>query len=181
MIYAAWKIKREDGGKIFFSSKRIGKNLTQFSMHKFRTMVPNAEEILKEMLKDEKLRKEYEDSFKFKNDPRITPIGSFLRRTSLDELPQFFDVIMGKMSLVGPRPLLLSEIELSDVEDTAKQIFYVKPGITGLWQVNGRNDLKDYDERMKMNLYYIHNWSVWLDITILLKTPLAVFSHKGAY
>ena len=181
MLYSAWKIKRGDGGNILFRHKRIGRELKEFWLYKFRTMVPNAEEILREMLKDEKLRAEFEEAFKFKNDPRITKIGQFLRRTSMDELPQIFNVLKGEMSLVGPRPIVQREIELYYGYRTARQIFHVKPGMTGFWQVSGRNDVDDYNRRIDYDLYYIHNWSVWLDIMIMLRTVREVFRGTGAY
>ena len=181
MIPAAWKIKHDDGGKILFKHERIGQGLRPFKLYKFRTMVENAEEILKEMLKDENLRREFEEAFKFKDDKRITPVGKFLRRTSLDELPQLFNVLRGEMSLVGPRPIVRKEIELYYGYRTARQIFRVKPGMTGFWQVSGRNDVKDYQTRIDFDLYYIHNWSVWLDIIIMIRTIKAVLKGSGAY
>ena len=181
MIYAAWKIKREDGGKIFFKHGRVGRNLKPFKLFKFRTMVENAEEILKEMMKDENLRREFEEAFKFKDDKRITPIGKFLRRTSLDELPQIFNVLRGEMSLAGPRPIVQKEIELYYGYRTAEQIFSVKPGMTGYWQISGRNDVKNYRQRIDLDLYYIHNWSVWLDIIIMIRTIREVLKGSGAY
>ncbi len=181
MIFSAIKIKLADGCNILFKHKRIGENLKPFYLYKFRTMVPDAEEKLKEMLKNDELRKEFESAFKFKNDPRITPIGKFLRRTSLDELPQLFNVLRGEMSLVGPRPIVEKEVELYYGQTTARQIFHVKPGLTGFWQVSGRNDVKDYRSRIEFDLYYIHNWSVWLDIIIILRTIKAVLSGTGAY
>ncbi len=181
MIYTAWRVKHEDGGNVLFRHKRIGRELKPFYLYKFRTMVPNAEEILQEMLKDDKLRAEFEEAFKFKDDPRITPFGHFLRRTSLDELPQIFNVLRGEMSLTGPRPIVQKEIELYYGYRTARQIFHVKPGMTGFWQVSGRNDVKDYKQRIDYDLYYIHNWSVWLDIIIMLRTIKAVLKGTGAY
>ena len=144
-------------------------------------MVENAEEILQEMLKNDDLRREFEEAFKFKDDKRITPIGKFLRRTSLDELPQLFNVLKGEMSLTGPRPIVRKEIELYYGYKTAEQIFRVKPGMTGFWQVSGRNDVEDYGKRIDFDLYYIHNWSVWLDIIIMIRTFKAVLKGKGAY
>ena len=174
-------VKHEDGGNVLFRHKRIGRELKPFYLYKFRTMVPNAEEILQEMLKDDKLRAEFEEAFKFKDDPRITPFGHFLRRTSLDELPQIFNVLRGEMSLTGPRPIVQKEIELYYGYRTARQIFHVKPGMTGFWQVSGRNDVKDYKQRIDYDLYYIHNWSIWLDIIIMLRTIKAVLKGTGAY
>ena len=181
MIYSAYKIKHEDGGNILFKHKRVGQNLKLFYLYKFRTMIPNAEQVLQEMMKDENLRKEFQQAFKFKNDPRITQFGKFLRRTSLDELPQIFNVLRGEMSLTGPRPIVQKEIKLYYGYKTARQIFHVKPGMTGFWQVSGRNDVKNYDERITYDLYYIHNWSIWLDIIILLRTVRAVIRGTGAY
>ncbi len=181
MIYAAVKIKHEDNGDILFRHERIGRNLKPFYLYKFRSMIPNAQEVLKEMMKDEKLKREFEESFKFKNDPRITKIGKLLRRTSLDELPQIFNVLKGEMSLTGPRPIVQKEIELYYGYRTARQIFHVKPGMTGLWQVSGRNDVGSYKQKIQYDLYYIHNWSVWLDIIILVRTVKAVFKGTGAY
>jgi|GEM_PF-626443 len=181
MIYAIWQIKHCDGGSILFKHGRVGQNLKPFKLFKFRTMVENAEEILKEMLKDDNLRREFEEAFKFKDDKRITPIGKFLRQTSLDELPQIFNVLKGEMSLVGPRPIVQKEVELYYGYRTAKQIFSVKPGMTGYWQVSGRNDVKNYQQRIDFDLYYIHNWSVWLDIVIMIRTIREVLKGSGAY
>jgi undecaprenyl-phosphate galactose phosphotransferase len=180
-LCAAWKIKRDDGGSVLFRHNRVGHNLEPFKLHKFRTMVPNAEAILKEMLKDEEKRLEFETAFKFKDDPRITKVGKFLRKTSLDEMPQIFNVLMGEMSLIGPRPIVKKEVELYYGEKTARQIFYVKPGMTGLWQVSGRNDVDDYQTRIDLDLYYIHNWSLWLDIVILFRTVKVLINGYGAY
>jgi undecaprenyl-phosphate galactose phosphotransferase len=179
-LYAAWRIKKDDGGSVFFNRYRTGRNLVPFKMYKFRTMVPDAEKILKEMLKDEALRREYEVSFKFKEDTRITRAGRFLRKSSLDELPQLFNVLKGEMSLVGPRPFLKEEVG-PRYGKMASQIYCVKPGLTGLWQVSGRNDISSYQESRDLDLYYIHNWSPWLDIVILLRTIGVLLDHNGAY
>jgi undecaprenyl-phosphate galactose phosphotransferase len=179
-LYVAWKIKKDDGGDVFFKHRRVGQDLFSLGVYKFRSMVLDAENMLKEMLKDEGLRREYEIAFKFKDDPRITKVGHFLRKSSLDELPQLFNVLKGEMSLVGPRPIVKREIELYYGEKIARQIMYVKPGITGLWQVSGRNDIS-YEERIKLDLYYIHNWSPWLDIVILFRTIHALLYATGAY
>ena len=181
MLWAAWRIWREDGRPILFGHERIGKNLKPFKVLKFRTMVKNAEEILQEMLKDENLRREFEEAFKFKDDKRITHIGKFLRKTSLDELPQIFNVLRGEMSLTGPRPIVQKEVDLYYGHDTAKHIFTFKPGMTGYWQVSGRNDVDNYQQRIDFDLYYIHNWSVWLDIIIIARTVREVFKGSGAY
>ncbi|AVQ29851.1 sugar transferase [Fusobacterium varium] len=180
LIYAP-KIKK-DGGKAIFYHTRIGKDLKSFKMYKFRTMYVDAEKRLEEMLsKDEKLREEYYKNFKLKDDPRITEVGKFLRKTSLDEFPQFINVIKGEMSFVGPRPVVQKEVDMYYGEENSRKIFMVKPGITGMWQANGRSDVENYDERIALDLYYIRNWSLWLDVTITIKTIKNVIGKKGAY
>ena len=180
LIYAP-KIKK-DGGKAIFYHTRIGKDLKSFKMYKFRTMYVDAEKRLEEMLsKDEKLREEYYKNFKLKNDPRVTEVGKFLRKTSLDEFPQFINVIKGEMSFVGPRPVVQKEVDMYYGEENSRKIFMVKPGITGMWQANGRSDVENYDERIALDLYYIRNWSLWLDVTITIKTIKNVIRKKGAY
>lgn len=173
---------KKDGGPILFSHNRIGRDLKPFKMHKFRSMYIDAEERLEKMLaEDEEIRNEFYTNFKLKDDPRITPTGAFLRKTSLDEFPQFINVLMGEMSLVGPRPVVQKEVDMYYGTEMGKKIFQVKPGITGMWQANGRSDVEDYDERIALDLYYIRNWSLWLDIIILIKTVKNVISKKGAY
>ena len=180
LIYAP-KIKK-DGGKAIFYHTRIGKDLKSFKMYKFRTMYVDAEKRLEEMLyKDEKLREEYYKNFKLKDDPRVTEVGKFLRKTSLDEFPQFINVIKGEMSFVGPRPVVQKEVDMYYGEENSRKIFMVKPGITGMWQANGRSDVENYDERIALDLYYIRNWSLWLDVTITIKTIKNVIGKKGAY
>jgi undecaprenyl-phosphate galactose phosphotransferase len=177
----ALAIKLTDGGPIFFSHERVGFRGKKFKVIKFRTMYVNAEERLKEILEqDPKLKIEWEKNFKLKNDPRITPIGKFLRKTSLDELPQFFNVLKGDMSVVGPRPVVEEELK-KHYGDNAKYYLMVKPGITGYWQVEGRSDVNNYEERVKMDIWYIKNLSFWLDIKIILKTIKAMLTGKGAY
>ena len=180
LIYGR-KIKK-DGGPALFSHNRIGKNLEDFKMHKFRSMYIDAEERLEKMLEEnEEIRQEFYTNFKLKNDPRITPTGKFLRKTSLDEFPQFLNVLKGEMSLVGPRPVVQKEVEMYYGTDTGKKVFQAKPGITGMWQANGRSDVEDYEERIALDMYYIRNWSIWLDIIILIKTVKNVIRKKGAY
>jgi undecaprenyl-phosphate galactose phosphotransferase len=179
-LYAAWKIKRVDGGKVFFTQNRVGLNLKGFKMYKFRTMVPNAESMLGKLLEDEDVRREYEVAFKLKDDPRITKVGKFLRRTSLDEIPQIFNVLKGEMSLIGPRPFVPQEIE-HRYGDAASQIYKVKPGLTGLWQVSGRNNISDFQHSRDLDLYYIHNWSLWLDLVIIMRTIQILINADGAY
>lgn len=180
LLYAP-KIKK-DGGKAIFYHTRIGKDLKPFKMYKFRSMYVDAEERLQEMLaKDENIRDEFYKNFKLKDDPRITEVGKFLRKTSLDEFPQFINVLKGEMSFVGPRPIVQKEVDMYYGEKTSKKIFMVKPGITGMWQANGRSDIENYNERIALDLYYIRNWSLWLDIIITIKTIKNVIYKKGAY
>ena len=180
LIFAS-KIKK-DGGKAIYTQDRVGEGLKPFKMYKFRSMYVDAEERLHELLeKDEKIREEFYRTFKLKDDPRVTKVGEFLRKTSLDEFPQFINVIKGEMSLVGPRPVVQKEIDMYYGKENAKKIFTVKPGITGMWQANGRSDIEDYDSRIALDLYYIHNWSLWLDIVLIFKTMKNVVNKKGAY
>jgi undecaprenyl-phosphate galactose phosphotransferase len=173
-------IKRESSGPVFFAHNRIGKNGKIIPTLKFRSMYSDAQERLEELLSsDEAIRKEWETNFKLKDDPRVTKIGAVLRKTSLDELPQIFNVLKGEMSFVGPRPVIQKEIEQYYKED-AKYYYQVKPGITGLWQVSGRSDT-DYDFRVNMDKWYVKNWSMWLDIVILFKTVKVVLFREGAY
>lgn len=172
-------IKIDSSGTVFFGHKRLGKGRRYFSCYKFRTMRPHAEDILRDLLEnDPESRAEWEKDFKLKNDPRITRIGSFLRKTSLDELPQLWNVLKGDMSLVGPRPIV--DDEVAKYGDKSRYLFKVPPGITGLWQVSGRNDV-DYDERILLDEYYAKNWSLWLDIVVVFRTVGAIFKRRGAY
>ena len=180
MLWAAWRIKREDGGPVFFNQERVGWKARHFITYKFRTMYTNADEISREIFKDPEVLADYKRGIKLKDDPRLTKIGAFLRKTSIDELPQLFNVLKGEMSLVGPRPLMQSDVDMIYSGYVVKKVYAAKPGLTGIWQVSGRSDL-DADFRREINCYYVHNWSVWLDIVILLKTPLAVIMKKGAY
>jgi lipopolysaccharide/colanic/teichoic acid biosynthesis glycosyltransferase len=163
-----------DPGPIFFKQKRTGKSGKRFSMYKFRTMVKNAEE-LKE--KYAYLNELTWPDFKITNDPRVTRIGNILRKTSLDELPQIFNVLKGDMSLVGPRP---TSFDASTYSLWHTERLEVLPGITGLWQVNGRSDL-DFDQRLCLDIEYIERQSLWFDIQILFQTLACVFSQRGAY
>ena len=166
-------------GHPIFKQKRVGQNGKSFRIYKFRTMRIDADEVLENLIaNDEALKKEWESEFKLKDDPRVTPIGKFLRRTSLDELPQIINVFQGKMSLVGPRPIIEEEMQMyGEFIDYFKA---VKPGMTGLWQVSGRNDLA-YDERVQLDVWYVRNWSMELDIIILVKTIAIMISRKGSY
>lgn len=169
----------QDGGPAFYGQQRIGQDGRKFRCWKFRSMVTNSAEVLEKLLAtDPAARAEWDADFKLKNDPRITSIGQFLRKTSLDELPQLWNVLVGEMSLVGPRPV--TEAELPNYGDKLADYYAVRPGMTGLWQVSGRNDVT-YAERVALDSYYVHNWSLLGDIVILFKTVLVVFDRRGAY
>ena len=164
---------------LFFTQDRIGKDGKSIKIYKYRSMVTGADKILEEMMaKDEKIREEYEKNKKLKDDPRITKVGEFLRRTSLDEFPQFINVLKGEMSFVGPRPYLPREKK--DMGEYYGKIIKSKPGITGMWQTHGRSET-DFEERLELDEYYYRNWSLWLDIVIIIKTVKNVISKKGAY
>ena len=176
--YLFYKVKQTEGDA-FFGHQRIGANGNPFPCYKFRTMVKNSAEVLDELLKnDAQAKAEWEAEFKLKNDPRITQIGHVLRRTSLDELPQLWNVLRGEMSLVGPRPVV--QAELIKYGDDVDYYLHVKPGMTGLWQVSGRNDV-DYETRVALDAWYVRNWSLWNDLVILLKTVKVVLARDGAY
>ena len=169
----------DDPGRVLFAHQRVGQNGRMFPCYKFRSMVKDAEARLEHYLAENpEAREEWERDFKLKDDPRITRIGHFLRRTSLDELPQIINVIRGEMSLVGPRPIVEKEIE--KYGDLIADYYLVPPGITGLWQVSGRSDTT-YDERVQMDSWYVRNWSIWLDFVYLIKTVQVVFKREGAY
>ena len=177
LIVKVINIVNKDYDKIFYTQDRIGKNGKVFKLYKFRSMVPNADLVLKELLKDEKYKKEWELNQKFEKDPRITKAGNFLRKTSLDELPQFINVLKGDMSLIGPRPLIKGEL---DSHNGNHEIYEsVKPGITGWWACNGRSNL-DYDKRLELEYYYAENCSLILDIKCIFKTVKSVISKDGA-
>ncbi len=166
-------------GHPLFKHKRIGHHGEEFMVYKFRSMHLNAEEKLEELLNSCPVsRHEWEENFKLKDDPRITRVGNFIRKTSLDELPQLINVLKGEMSLVGPRPIIRNEV--AKYGEYFEYFSAVKPGITGLWQVSGRNDI-DYDERVQLDVWYTRNWSIELDIQILFQTISIVLLRKGSY
>lgn len=178
IAWIAWRI-RLSGPGVLFAHVRIGFDGKPFACYKFRSMVPNADVVLKEILSsDPKAKAEWDEKMKLSNDPRITPVGHFLRRTSLDELPQLWNVFRGEMSLVGPRPIVRKEMERYG----HRIDFYksVRPGMTGLWQVSGRSDT-DYRTRVHLDTWYVKNWTLWYDIAILFKTIKVVTGRKGAY
>lgn len=168
-------------GPIFYVQERVGKNYKPFGCIKFRTMVINADEMLVELMETSPhLRQEFADNFKLKQDPRITKIGRILRLTSLDEFPQFWNVLKGDMSVVGPRPLVVEELPMYGSH--LDQVLTIKPGITGLWQVSGRNDIP-YDRRIQIDLYYAKFHNFWLDVWVIIKTIGVVImpNNNGAY
>lgn len=179
LLIIAVLIKFTSRGPVIFSHKRVGKDGRPFFCHKFRTMRTDAEQRLSDILSsDPAALSEWEKHRKLRQDPRITGIGRFLRRTSLDELPQLFNVIKGEMSLVGPRPVTKAEI-IDHYKESASLCFSVPPGITGLWQVSGRSN-STYERRISLDCWYVRNWNLWLDIVILLKTFKVVFEKEGA-
>lgn len=172
-------IKTDSQGPAIYKQRRVGKDGKEFDCYKFRSMVVDSKERLEKLLAtDPKAKEEWERDFKLKNDPRITKSGAFLRKTSLDELPQLLNVLKGEMSLVGPRPIVQKEVPR--YEQYIKEYYMVLPGITGLWQVSGRSDTT-YPERVAMDMWYVHNWSVWLDLVLLWRTVAAVIQSRGAY
>lgn len=179
-IFITIFIKIDSPGPVFFTQERIGKDGKKIKIYKFRTMFNNAEYELKPLLeKNQKLAEEWNKKRKLPLDPRITRVGRFLRRFSLDELPQFINILKGEMSLIGPRPVTEEELNLY-YKDFRNIYIQVKPGLTGLWQVMGRNEI-DYPTRVLMDVYYVLNWSPWLDFYILLKTPIVLITGRGAY
>lgn len=180
-LLVALLVKLQDGGPVFYQHSRITAAGKEFKCLKFRSMVVDADKQLKELLADDPgQRNEWERSFKLKNDPRITRLGKFLRKSSLDELPQFINVLKGEMSVVGARPIVGKE--LTDFyKESAGRYCSMKPGITGPWQVEARSDNSDYDERIVLDDWYILNYSLWTDIKIIAKTVKRVFDRKGAY
>ncbi len=181
MLFIALAIKLEDGGPVFYGQRRVTRAGKEFKCLKFRTMCADADRKLSEILaSDPKLRAEWERSFKLRDDPRVTRIGRLLRRTSLDELPQFFNVLKGEMSVVGARPIV--EKELCDFyKENGGLYCSMKPGITGAWQTGKRSDTKDYAERVELDTWYVHNHSFLLDLKIILATIKTMFAGKGAY
>lgn len=178
LVYIARKILKEDQGPLFYKQLRYGKNGKIFRLYKFRSMCINVDKKLKEYLdNNEDAKNEFEKTHKLQKDPRITKLGNFLRKTSLDELPQMINILKGEMSFVGPRPVISEEVEEYGVNKD--KFLSVTPGLTGYWQVNGRSNTT-YEERMLMELYYVENCSLWLDTKIFFKTFITVFKKEGA-
>lgn len=170
-------IKIDSKGSVFYKHKRIGKNGEYIYLYKFRSMYSDSKERLEKLLEDSKIKKEWEENFKLDNDPRITRVGKFLRKTSLDELPQLINILTGDMSIVGPRPIIDGEIEKYG-KNKAK-FLSVTPGLTGWWACNGRS-CTSYKERMDLELYYVDNRSLKLDFKVIIKTFISVLKRDGA-
>ncbi|KQR22930.1 undecaprenyl-phosphate galactose phosphotransferase WbaP [Deinococcus sp. Leaf326] len=179
LLLIALAIKLDSPGPAVYRARRLGRDGKPFDCFKFRSMHRDAEAKLQEVLAaDPALRAEFEATHKLKDDPRVTRVGNFIRKTSLDEFPQLFNVILGEMSLVGPRPIVQAEVvKYGEIYDAYKQ---VRPGMTGYWQANGRSDTS-YDERVAMDNFYVTNWTPWLDVIILIQTVRVVLLGKGAY
>ena len=173
-LWVVMKMRKHDPGPIFYYHTRLGRNGKEFKCYKFRTMVPDAEDILK---KRPELMKEFTEGYKLKNDPRITPLGQYLRKTSLDELPQFYNILRGEMSFIGPRPVVPPEIERYGTH--AKKLLSVKPGLSGMWQAYGRSSTT-YQERIELDMIYIDHRSLLLDAKLIYMTILAVLAKRGA-
>lgn len=167
----------KDFDSIFFRQKRIGKNGKEFNLYKFRSMVPNADEVLKELLKDPKYKEEWDLNQKFEHDPRITSMGNMLRKTSLDELPQFINILIGDMSLIGPRPLVPGELDSHNGNHELYES--VRPGISGWWAANGRS-ATTYERRLELEYYYVQHCGLILDIRCVFRTIKAVIFKTGA-
>jgi Undecaprenyl-phosphate galactose phosphotransferase WbaP len=179
ILVLALLVYLESGGPVFYTDRRMGRSGKLFSCVKFRTMKPNAEALLQRLLaEDAKLREEYAKYHKLRDDPRVSRVGRFLRKTSLDELPQLWNVLRGEMSLVGPRPYLPRESE--EIGVTQAEILRVPPGITGPWQVAGRN-LISFNDRVHLDAVYIRDWSMWLDIVLLARTARVLLLDRGAF
>lgn len=168
-------------GKVIYSHERIGRGGQPFRCYKFRSMYPDADQRLNAILTAHPfLREEWEKTYKLKTDPRITPVGAFLRKTSLDELPQFWNVLKGDLSVVGPRPVVKDEIT-KYYHVKAYKILSIRPGLTGIWQVSGRSDIQSYEKRIQMDEYYVNNHSFILDMKLIAQTIPAMLFSKGAY
>lgn len=174
-IIIAIAIKLDSKGPVFFKHKRIGKHGKDLYIYKFRTMINNAEDAIKDFTPEQK--KEFEENFKLENDPRVTRVGKILRKTSIDELPQIINILKGEMAIIGPRPIVKSELEKYGVNKN--KFLSVVPGLTGYWAANGRSDVS-YEERMAMELYYVDHRSLIFDLKIFVKTIGSVLTGRGA-
>jgi exopolysaccharide production protein ExoY len=180
IIAVAIAVRLTTGSPVIYGHKRVGRDGREFKCYKFRSMVPNADKVLARLLAtDADAREEWNRDFKLKNDPRVTRVGQFIRKTSLDEFPQLWNVLMNDMSIVGPRPVVRKELE---VYYTGAEDHYtsVKPGLTGPWQVSGRNDM-EYSERVALDMDYVETWGLWRDLVIVMSTVGVMVGRKGAY
>ena len=177
MLVTAIAIKLDSPGPVLFKQVRVGQNGRNFKIYKFRSMYIDAEARKKELMSQNEI--EGGVMFKMKDDPRITRVGKVIRKLSIDELPQFFNVVQGTMSLVGTRPPTLDEVEKYKRNQWRR--ISIKPGITGMWQVSGRSRVQNFDDIVEMDVEYIDNWSLWLDVKIILKTVLVLLRHNDAY
>jgi len=180
MMIIAVMVRMSGGKKVIYGHTRVGRNGSAFQCLKFRSMISNSDEVLRNLLEnDSDARAQWERDFKLKNDPRITKIGRFIRKTSLDELPQLWNVVKGEMSIVGPRPVVQAEFDLY-YGDAKEHYLSVPPGLTGLWQVSGRNDL-DYAQRVELDKAYVENSNVFYDFMIVMRTVKVMVVRRGAY
>ena len=177
MLVTAIAIKLDSPGPVLFKQTRVGQNGRHFKIYKFRSMYIDAEERKKELMARNEMQGDV--MFKMKDDPRITRVGKVIRKLSIDELPQFFNILGGSMSLVGTRPPTVDEVEKYKTNQWRR--ISIKPGLTGMWQVSGRSNVKSFDEIVEMDVEYIDNWSLWLDFKIILKTVLVLLKHDDAY
>jgi len=181
MLVVVVGIKFSSPGPLVFGHRRVGRGGRTFKCYKFRSMVSNSQEVLADLLANDPVaRMEWGRDFKLKNDPRITKIGKFIRKTSLDELPQLWNVFVGDMSIVGPRPVVRKELALHYGTEGRRFYLSVRPGLTGLWQVSGRNDM-DYQERVALDKQYVQTWNVFGDFMIVMRTVGVMFAKRGAY
>jgi exopolysaccharide biosynthesis polyprenyl glycosylphosphotransferase len=177
MIITAIAIKLDSPGPAIFKQVRVGKNGRHFKIWKFRSMYVNAEEMKSQLMDMNQVKDGM--MFKIKDDPRITRVGKFIRKTSIDELPQFFNVLFGSMSVVGTRPPTIEEVKKYSVRQWRR--ISIKPGITGMWQVSGRSSITDFREVVELDTEYIDNWSIWMDIKVIFMTISELFVHKNSY
>jgi exopolysaccharide production protein ExoY len=181
IIAVAVAVRLTTGSPVIYGHKRVGRDGREFNCYKFRSMVPNADEVLAHLLAtDTTARQEWTRDFKLKRDPRVTRVGRFIRKTSLDEFPQLWNVVKNEMSIVGPRPVVRKELDSYYAGPGLARYLAVKPGLTGLWQVSGRNDMA-YCERVELDRAYVDSWGVFSDFMIVMRTVGVMFRRKGAY
>ena len=181
IIAVAIAVRLTSGSPVIYGHKRVGRDGREFNCYKFRSMVPNADEVLAHLLAtDAGAREEWNRDFKLKDDPRVTRVGRFIRKTSLDEFPQLWNVLTNQMSVVGPRPVVRKELDQYYLGASRSHYLSVKPGLTGLWQVSGRNDM-EYRQRVELDRAYVDSWGLWRDFTIVMRTVGVMFGRRGAY